>query len=139
MNRQNTEILIETLLSNRDRFYMGDWFSQAPPGQPRNTTSLYSLERFDLEHGCGTAACMAGWAAFLAARAQNVPLHELVDHQSGRQYGTILQAAAWLGMDIDKAHSLFVADWANKRMSEVTADEAVARLRELLAEDEAQS
>ncbi len=84
MNRENVLKLIDLLSSIPDeRFDIGHLWNG----------SNYSEDYITLQSGCGTAACVAGWAIFLRGKPE-----------AGRKY---YGAQAFLGLTNIQAQALF--------------------------------
>jgi hypothetical protein len=70
----------------------------------------------DYRHDCGTPACIAGWAVHLSGEKVDVK-------------GTFYAASTFLGISPNTAYDLFI--WAEKRLDQITPDEAANTLRHL--------
>lgn len=118
MNRENIQKVRDVIAGLPPRrFDMSD-YSSGPSDYPTAP---------ELLHGCGTAACIAGWAAALADPDSKRPLNSRA----------IYDAQDWFGLDHAQADQLFcpqsisLADW-----HKITRSHAARVLDHLLATGE---
>lgn len=80
--------------------------------------------------GCGTVACIAGWAIALESGAEDgdQALNTYMDTGAG-----IASAADWLGLPFSKSDRLFFARGADASLRDIKPEQAVAVLRHLAA------
>ena len=74
-------------------------------------------QEFTMVDWCGTACCIAGWAMKMYAPE--------------KETWYLNDAAEVLGLGVKEANSLFLADWTEKLLVEITAAETATYLREL--------
>ncbi len=126
MNIKNLEKLVERLEdeNNPVRFYMGDWFTH----QGKDVVHISDIMEIIDYHSCGTAACLAGHAAILAAEDEDTVI-------SCENYlDTSLEeiAKSWLDLDSEEAPNLFMGRWSPHDLSDITKPEAIKQLRHLI-------
>jgi hypothetical protein len=98
-----------------------------------NMGSYYSmLEEDKSGYGCGTTACIGGWAMALAYPGNYLERPWSRD-KSGAPVFTNEAAAEWLGLDDERATELMLQDGV---IIDATAAEAVRTLRHLAATGE---
>lgn len=134
MDDVNVRKLRDTLAAlkaagNERRFDMANYFSY-DHGMWENRLVEVPEHLVDSrpEAGCGTAACIAGWA-------------QLIGDTDGHSSADVF-AQEWLGLDDDEAERLFMGLWSPKvnstdfsitGLEDVTLDDAIAELDRMLS------
>lgn len=108
-----------------ERFYIGNYVSIGVPGSFRGTRSTADLNE------CGTAACIAGWTAYLFSGA---PVSAEYDATTGDNPPAHDLAAGLLGLNDDEAFSLFVPLGISLSWSEITNVQAAQVIDEYLTD-----
>ena len=118
MNIKNMKRLIAHLEDPKNPigFYMGQWFTHNGRDQETRGDVLYTVEN----HACGTDACIAGHAAYLAWA---------LDYDKGEVIANVAQGSLEL-TDVER-YNLFHGHWSNKELSQVTRAETIAHLKML--------
>ena len=123
MNTENLKVLIAHLESpqNPIGWNMGAFFDH-------NGVEVYGANEICEvveEHACGTAACLAGHAAWLAWTRG--------DTKKRKGFSPEEVATEWLELEKEEADHLFYGRWSpNSYMSEIQLDEAITHLKTLI-------
>lgn len=117
---------LQTVLElDSDRFHMSEWFETQGGGGSA------------LKHGCGTTACLAGWACLLKGYQ---PIGPVAVTKMGQIYNVQSKAAELLGLDAGEAETVFfICGWPDDlrrayeraRTREDQAQVAAERIRRL--------
>lgn len=135
MNVENMTKLRDHLVwlrdnERRDKFCMGAWIDHpACSGFGHGVTSIGELEaEIGGDHvispfECQTVACLAGHAALLGGARADDDIEEF--------------AALWLGLSTRSGFYLFHGKWIDRRLDDITIDEAIDHLTSMLAQEQA--
>ena len=122
MNIHNAKRLLALLESlPESRFDFAVWIGRRGSEYPDPNLTTDDL------HSCGTVACMAGWAATLAAQDLDRP------PINAREVASV--AGDFLGLSNREALDLFLGNWREKDaggLDSVTLSEAIVHLRSLI-------
>ncbi len=134
MNVENMRRLIKHLESpvNPIKFFMGKYFLHNEYDIFTKSEVLSIVE----EHACGTTACIAGHAAYLAWKEDDVgadPLDAWADPLKGEGFHIIVHVAReWLDLDKRQTQSLFMGYWQEGPIDEVTKEVAIKHLKSMV-------
>ena len=86
--------------------------------------SMFNMSGVQEDFGCGTVACIAGWA-----------LHKYASPATFEMFGWMEAAAKSLGLTERQAHRLFMGQFEpEKHLVEITPGEAAAEMRRMVRE-----
>jgi len=126
INVENARRLI-TLLEDEDNpvdFHMSYWFTHNGVGY----NDPLDICRIVKEHPCGTASCLAGYAALEAWQSGDI---------DKSNFGSVQGVAQqWLGLEYSRSRDLFHGRWNNEQdpgnLEDLTKKEAITELNRLI-------
>lgn len=125
LNHENIDKVIAEISNEQNFFNMGEYYASVL--HTHQDLENYNTAVNDEEVGCGTAACICGWA-------NQIRLGEREDNTiySFEQLKCIGSAGNWLGLEQDVRHDLFhVSHYAQRKRnnSSLAADHTLPHMR----------
>lgn len=128
MNKERILALADALAAASDEsFGMELWWSGALVRDEMTIAAVVAQHSEKDPPPCGTAACIAGWATFLAPRSEWYTF----DSRNGSLVDWSATAQHWLGLEHHIADSLFTMESSDYCLHEATREDAVKVLYNL--------